>query len=144
MAPFEGFCHPRANKPREEIKRHHMRYIINVEKLRSCDTFCSRIFLIWFFLYGLNSYLFCIIISYFLCTYFLITEQKYFGFFTNFWNLTSTSWINKPIPGMFVLIWMHFSWWFHIIVMKLDTEQSFSMFRDDMFLKRSYFGVNMR
>ena len=22
--------------------------------------------------------------------------------------------INKPIPGMFVLIWMHFSWWFQI------------------------------
>ena len=26
----------------------------------------------------------------------------------------SISWINEPIPGMFVLCWMHFSWWFQI------------------------------
>ena len=28
--------------------------------------------------------------------------------------LTSISWTNEPIPGMFVLCWMHISWWFQI------------------------------
>ena len=28
--------------------------------------------------------------------------------------LTTISRIIEPIPGMFVLIWMHFSWWFQI------------------------------
>ena len=30
-------------------------------------------------------------------------------------NLTCILRINEPIPGMFVLIWMYFSWWFQIL-----------------------------
>ena len=29
--------------------------------------------------------------------------------------LTCISWINEPIPGMFVLTWIHFWWWFQIL-----------------------------
>ena len=31
-----------------------------------------------------------------------------------FFILTFISRINEPIPGIFVLIWMHFPWWFQI------------------------------
>ena len=35
---------------------------------------------------------------------------------SNFWNVNVyfTKQNNDPVPGMFVLIWMHFPWWFQI------------------------------
>ena len=39
--------------------------------------------------------------------------------------LTSISWINEPIPGMFVLFRMHFSWWFQIWLWNLQNIDIF-------------------
>ena len=40
--------------------------------------------------------------------------KKYFFLSIFFKILTFISRINESIPGMFVLIWMHFPWWFQI------------------------------
>ena len=39
--------------------------------------------------------------------------------------LTTISQINEPITGMFVLILMHFLWWFQIMVMKFHNFDIF-------------------
>ena len=38
---------------------------------------------------------------------------------------TAISRINEPIPGMFVLIWMHFTLWFQNVVMKFHNVDIF-------------------
>ena len=42
------------------------------------------------------------------------TEQKCVCFIKFLTILTYISRINEPIPGMFVLFWMHLPWWFQI------------------------------
>ena len=44
----------------------------------------------------------------------LVLVGKIVIVFSNFWHFNVYSRINEPIPGMFVLSWMHFSWWFQI------------------------------
>ena len=46
--------------------------------------------------------------------------------FSHFWNSNGyfTN-VNEPIPGMFILISMYFSWWFQIMVMKCQDSDIF-------------------